>query len=797
MRLLDAPTLAQHTDAVAAKLYDVYSGVREAAAGTLGAIDPETLRRHVPSLTILLEDPESEVRQIAEETLRRVMPAPESGAHSVGPTVRAIAGSRTILLGINALHEHMLAQCAGFAIRRVTVDGQSITSPADALGRALGRDAVWLSPRIGRPSTVSCDEALDWNHPGIAANLREPRRAASEGLRTRRSTPALNWSGAPIETFSDIETLCEVFVADGVQDPPAVLDDPLLIPPVNDRLGPMVAEPNRPFDPCLHPIRTFQWADHTVVPGTCYEYSIFFVRYLRDGEGGGERRMLESTSAVVRVAAEEESGHPDGIEVHFNQGAAASQTFARHFGEFGASVAEWEWLGRGLEAGLLRFIARAKGAGWGLHCAFSELSYNPILDALAQCRGAGTDLRVLCDCKPPRWNDDRKEWTDYGPTQMNEQSFRIAGMGDSAIRRAASRSSIMHSNFLVLLKDGEPRAVWTGSISMTTSNLFGPLNVGFVSFDHEVARRYSTYWERLIRDHTTTEFKQKNMREQPIMPTLSEHGAFAVFSPRGDDTPLRYYADLIRGARQAVFLSAAFGISSPIAEGLLHVPAGTLERSRGGVPVSTPPHDVPTYLLLDNPGRMASPHFVEAVRALPNGHVACGSHLQQGRRLSADLLAERLPQLTEQERRHILYLHAKVLLIDPLSEDPTVICGSANFSMASITQNDENMFVLRGSRARRTARIFLAEFMRVHAHFACREAANARWVADADGTEAVTEAGGNVGLLAAHEPPPQPVQQPAHGTDEDEGGVPAWVHRFFREGSKEQVVRELFGRIFR
>jgi phosphatidylserine/phosphatidylglycerophosphate/cardiolipin synthase-like enzyme len=50
------------------------------------------------------------------------------------------------------------------------------------------------------------------------------------------------------------------------------------------------------------------------------------------------------------------------------------------------------------------------------------------------------------------------------------------------------------------------------------------------------------------------------------------------------------------------------------------------------------------------------------------------------------------------------------ILIDPLSDDPVVITGSANFSKNSKTNNDENMLIVRGKT--RLADIFLGEFIR-------------------------------------------------------------------------------------
>lgn len=45
---------------------------------------------------------------------------------------------------------------------------------------------------------------------------------------------------------------------------------------------------------------------------------------------------------------------------------------------------------------------------------------------------------------------------------------------------------------------------------------------------------------------------------------------------------------------------------------------------------------------------------------------------------------------------NVFYVNTKFMLIDPLSEDPVVITGSANFSKNSLFNNDENMLLMRG-----------------------------------------------------------------------------------------------------
>jgi phosphatidylserine/phosphatidylglycerophosphate/cardiolipin synthase-like enzyme len=70
----------------------------------------------------------------------------------------------------------------------------------------------------------------------------------------------------------------------------------------------------------------------------------------------------------------------------------------------------------------------------------------------------------------------------------------------------------------------------------------------------------------------------------------------------------------------------------------------------------------------------------------------------------------------------VFFVHTKFLLIDPLSDDPLVCSGSANFSSNSLLQNDENMLLIRGNT--RVADIYMTEFDRLFRHFYFRDVAN-------------------------------------------------------------------------
>lgn len=73
----------------------------------------------------------------------------------------------------------------------------------------------------------------------------------------------------------------------------------------------------------------------------------------------------------------------------------------------------------------------------------------------------------------------------------------------------------------------------------------------------------------------------------------------------------------------------------------------------------------------------------------------------------------------------MLWIHTKYMLIDPLGDNPITVSGSANFSGASTEKNNENMLIIRGNK--RVADIYLGEFMRLHSHYAFREAVAKDW----------------------------------------------------------------------
>ena len=70
---------------------------------------------------------------------------------------------------------------------------------------------------------------------------------------------------------------------------------------------------------------------------------------------------------------------------------------------------------------------------------------------------------------------------------------------------------------------------------------------------------------------------------------------------------------------------------------------------------------------------------------------------------------------------NVNWIHTKFMLVDPLGRRPMTLTGSANFSLASVDSNDENMLLIRGNK--RLADIYMTEFDRLLRHFYFRDVA--------------------------------------------------------------------------
>ena len=437
----------------------------------------------------------------------------------------------------------------------------------------------------------------------------------------------------------------------------------------------------------LNPLQGFLWGDYAVKAGHQYTYRVVPMY-------GAPGALTEGTAVEVKFKTEPEIG--DGHSVYFNRGAAASQAYARKFRNEPPDRVKnpdaYPWLSRGLEEGMQRFIRRAKKEGLKIRAAVYEFYYDRMLAELAQAAKDGVDVQIVYDCK-----------TGPGkPGPRSTQAIADAGLGDVAEcrTRTTNPSYISHNKFMVLVDGQKAVSVWTGSTNITEGGIFGHSNLAHVVEDPKVAGKYLKYWKQLWDDPAAKDLREWNDENTPVPDGKPPKGTTPIFSPRGSIDALQYYADLMDGAQSGVFFTAAFGVNA---------------RLRRVLATDKP---YLRYLLLEREDKPNEDDpDIEMYRRDRENLIAVGSFLDDSvleTWVRTNFGQEELTGVNT----HVKYIHTKYMLVDPLSDDPIVITGSANFSDASTKNNDENMLIIRGDT--RVADIYLGEFMRLYTHYRFR-----------------------------------------------------------------------------
>ncbi|MER9647907.1 phospholipase D-like domain-containing protein [Mesorhizobium sp. M0199] len=441
------------------------------------------------------------------------------------------------------------------------------------------------------------------------------------------------------------------------------------------------------------PIQSFQWADYTAKPGHRYTYTITALK-------GAPPSLTASADVAVEVTTEgPENGDHD---VYFNRGVAASQAYVDRFGNRRPEQVQngqaWIWLSRGLYEAMTAFVEAAVPGTHTLRVAAYEFHYEPFLKLRKDAINRGVDVKIVYDGRKAKPGDNNRE----AIAKVDENGGEA--LADHCKERRSNKSYISHNKFIVKLENGAPVSVWTGGTNFSDGGIFGHSNVAHVVEDPDTADLYLKYWTALREDPTNGKLNDitEDLTPLPAMPPPS--GTSVIFSPRSDLTALQWYADLAMIGREGVFMTFAFGMHDLFKDVYRNSAApfrlALLEKA-------TRP------LKEGSPEREAEEEAIQLLRNMPANTFAIGSLIATNK--IDGWVQEHLSGLN----RNVKYVHNKFMLVDPMSDKPMVVAGSANFSDASTDQNDENMLVIVGNT--RVADIYLGEFMRLYSHHAFRE----------------------------------------------------------------------------
>ena len=496
-----------------------------------------------------------------------------------------------------------------------------------------------------------------------------------------------------------------------------------------------------------HPIQSFLWGDYSASPDQSFRYT---VRPLY----GPPENLIPGTDVIVE--AHTESNDQGEHAIYFNRGAIPSQKFADLFGNQGPAdennvdAEDVQWLSRGLLEAALGFIKQARNSRFELRVAAYEFTYLPILEAFKRAASAGAEVKIVYEAGQYK---DKGVIKDTSTTIGNREAVQAANLKNVqniVLIERTKRRAIPHNKFMVLLENGHPIQVWTGSTNFTPSGFLGQTNVGHIIRDETVARAYLDYWDQLASDPEPNLFqKWCSMRYPHPSGGLPEIEITPIFSPRTRSKMLDWYGDRVETASQTVMLTAAFGVTRKLAE--------RFNNDR----------DFLRFLIMERKNKGETQAMLERDK---DTRIALGAALNKDA-IKLGLGGHRLDEWFRQEEHfrkqgHIFYVHTKIMLIDLLTNDPLVFTGSANFSPNSLLSNDENMLLIRGNQA--AADVYLTEFTRIFNHFYFRYIA-----------QMLAKSGQNDPAEAAFLDP----------TD-------GWVSEYFKSGSYHARRRELFRAAF-
>lgn len=460
----------------------------------------------------------------------------------------------------------------------------------------------------------------------------------------------------------------EAYWLRGMKTFPSVVSDP---------------EPGQSFPLNHHPVQSFQWGDYTAKPGHDYTYRVVAL-------GGAPGALVEKASVSVNVRAEPVDDGTHGV--WFNRGVAASQAYRSQFGGPPPKTAadddpRLKWLSRGLAEAFQAFVAEATGPEWGLRGAFYEFTWPAGLLALQQAKQRNADVRLVVhgrDKDTPGNNLDRT-------AENSKEAAGDAGiLGLITWRDAPNKGALQHNKFLVLTHNGAPVAVWTGSTNLTRGAVFGHSNVAHVIRDAGVAGDFLSYWQQLDGNVPTAALRSWCETHNAVaLGAGLPPGMSTVFSPRATtSTVLSDYADVFDSATSTAHITGAFGLNQVFVSKLDHeraIPRTVLLDKEQGVPIPKGDHDV---------------------------RISTGAHLD----------SENIGQWAKESltgfNTHVRYVHTKIIMVDPLTDTPVVLTGSANYSAASTSSNEENTVIIEGNT--RVADIYLTEYHRIFMHFPFR-----------------------------------------------------------------------------
>lgn len=509
------------------------------------------------------------------------------------------------------------------------------------------------------------------------------------------------------------------------------------------------------------PVQKFWWKDLFAKRGGTYQYRIVPM----GGSPGATLTPLAGVDPLLSNKVTLTEKRPP-FNAYFNRGITATQALSRELHDHPSVPAlaphildptdpiRVNLMGQ-LQEGVTSLLARADKEGGLIHAALYELNDPNGLEKQLQ---ANPKSRIVI-LGNEQSVDPKTKQTIEDADSKNRADLKAAGV--TVVDRILGKGDIPHNKFMVLAQNNAPVAVLTGSTNWTATGLCTQTNNALVIESADVAKRYMDYWNALKADVDAAHGDEKKLQSKTLRNFAHANNASSIakpidlgggvkievmFSPntpgkltKNPDAPndMQRVFDLINGAKQAVlFLAFDPGNNSILdaaGKALAKNPdlfvRGALTSPQRALNFSEALHQGGATESSDSDGDVGghghASHGGVTVVGEPGTPKKKGAKLPSAQPDSRAVPAGAITKddafggwETELAKYGFAIIHNKIVVIDPFSDNCTVVTGSHNLGFRASHNNDENMVIVRGHRG--LAEAYACHVLDLYDHYAWR-----------------------------------------------------------------------------
>lgn len=466
------------------------------------------------------------------------------------------------------------------------------------------------------------------------------------------------------------------------------------------------------------PFQRYDWTDHRNSPGKKFSYRVVPVIKTGPTTVKADESIASEWSDFVEMTGETSTGKA----VYFNRGTLLSQFVARELdGDISVSALKKfkdklaedsyefrQFLGGTLLEVLTEILEEVKAdKELQIYAALYELSDDTLIEYL---KDIGKRAHVILANGSNKSGD--------GNTKAAE------ALNDTAVdlhRRMLKSRGLGHNKFLLIERKGKPVKLLTGSTNWATTGLCTQVNNAIVITNEtaegkEILAEYREQWDHLkdAADSFPAWLKDSNSTVRG-----ARKGNWNLwFTPTQSQEDLDWITHLIEGAKESVhflmFNPGTTGLLQPVIQAQLDNPdlrVFGVVNQLSMVKTTGSGEDKQTVRV-----DLVSPEYtrnfpLDVIE--PEGvHKELGAWAAEVTRRDFLGPSQKFPTVG-----HAI-VHAKILIIDGLSDAPIVITGSHNFSMSASKSNDENLLIIKNDRE--LAQKYLVAINSVYQHYRWR-----------------------------------------------------------------------------